>query len=166
MAPQKADSLSLYILSALRAPGLVIPQPVLPIGWRSATEQQTNHIHRWQPVAPPPSTLWMKIFLIEGEEQLNEQGWRKRREGIGDGGGGRKEGRMKQGGDESHLWPRSLRSTFYSGHALLCVCVCVWWYVEVVSLLRANRTHLTAKWSFSANRAGYSGFNKCIAGEK
>lgn len=54
-------------------------------------------------------------------------------------------GRMKRGGDESHLWPRALRSTFYSGHALLCVCVCAWWHVQVVSLLRSD-TLKTVKW--------------------
>lgn len=123
--------------------------PGPPVGQRSAAQPTYHNFLTHTVVAPPsPTTLWMKTPSIEGEGlhewtgeekgRKEERDWRKDGEEEG---GGQEGGRMKQDGNESHLWPRSLRSTFHSGHALLCVSVCVWWHVRVVIAPTANQTH-------------------------
>lgn len=80
----------------------------------------------------PPLYEW-RLFWWRGRNRMNERGKKMGCKKWGNGGRmmrvveRRKWGRegIKLGGDESHLWPRSLRSTFHSGHALLGACVCV-----------------------------------------
>lgn len=117
--------------------GITSPGAEFPIGWCSATEEQANHIHQWQPVALPPSTLWMKIFLIEGEEQHEWTGMEEKKRGnwgrmrmVGE--GGRREGWSKEAMSHiSDLDPCGLLFTLVTPSSV-CVCVCMYHVCVVV----------------------------------